>query len=116
MKDRLGLELDLLLRRGKKIEPGFLLTRGQKIEPGVVDVFLDVELVLLELAAYGPVEVDPAHPVRLVEGAPEVLERQVDPMFDAEVGLNRAELRARLVAVATRKNDVASNEECGLQL
>ncbi len=40
-----------------------------------MEVLSDVELVLLELAVNGPVEVDPAHSVGLVEGAPEVSER-----------------------------------------
>ena len=57
------------------------------LEPGVVEVFFDVELVLLKLAVEGPVEVDPAHSVGLVESAPEVSERQVNVVSDAEVWL-----------------------------
>ncbi len=86
------------------------------MEPGVVEIFFDVELVLLELAVDGTMEVDPAHSVGLVKSAPEVSEREVYVMDDAVVGVHRAELDASFVAVATRKNDVATDEECGLQL
>ena len=84
--------------------------------PGVVEVFIDVELVLFELAVNGPLEVDPAHSVGLVEGTPEVFERQVDVMRDAEVGVHRTELDACFIAIATSANHVTANEERCLQL
>ncbi len=84
--------------------------------PGVVEVFVDVELVLLELTVEGPVEVDPAHSVGLVESAPEVSEREVDVMHDAEVGVQRGELDAGFIAVAARENDVTTDKKRGLQL
>ena len=37
-------------------------------------------------------------------------------MHYAMVGVHRAELAACFVAVATREDDVATDEECGLQL
>jgi hypothetical protein len=81
------------------------------MEPGVVEVFFDVELVLFELAVDDPVEVDPTHLVCLVEGAPEVSEREVDAMLNAEVRNHSAELDARFVAVTPCKNDMAAYNE-----
>jgi hypothetical protein len=81
-----------------------------------VEVLFDVELVLFELAVDGLAEVDPAQLDGLVEGAPQVSEREVEVMRDADMGLQRAELDARFVAITTRKNDVAPNDESGLYL
>jgi hypothetical protein len=48
-----------------------------------VEVFFHVELVLFELEIEGPVEVDPAHLVGLVKGAPKVSEREVEVVRNA---------------------------------
>ncbi len=79
-----------------------------------MEIFFDVKLVLFELAVEGPMEVDPTHLVGLVEGAPEVSEREVDGIVhNAEVWMHRAELDTCFVAVTARKNDMATyNQSC----